>query len=765
MAALNTLLSITAASVTASKSNSNSSVQPGNNQALSSGSASHKPSAFQLQERAPKGANATNGAAEDAVQERAREDAAQADQSKPFAEVYEEELQDKKAADAAEKSQAAQAKASASVASSADQDAAEGGNVLPLEGESLPLAEATGLTGSDHAVAEAEAAKLAAATALTTILPQQSAGLASQALVAESQQLRESQELVMQALNLQELELQELELHSLELQDLEADMLELQKLGLQTQELTTGNLHALQQAESAALQNPALSVLAATAAADHELQTMALASAAVTARTDDAALTAVATGLAEQNATRATAASAAVSASAIQTAQQDAQSAAAVTASLETGSTTLSVATATGVAPLAATQEQIAAAAAAQSQVGQSVQDDPLATSAVSASATASNSDSTNDSKGVSNSVTQATASAVTEVDPAAQGRTAAADAAQAVDKASLAAQSATASDEAAVRLQTQEQAQQQQQVQAKTQTEAREQAAVIAPAQGQELETAWQPEQADRVRAWRGLTALESTHGLQSAGKFEFSMNGLSAGQGSHLQQFAESLRLVVNNSELMAPAGTEKALVPGGAAMTSTALSAALSASPAATAETAAQWRADSAATGVQQSARPAPGTPSFIATMQASSFGQPLGQAVNDSGWGESVAQRVTMMAGQKVNSARIELDPPELGAMTIKISVTGDQASVSFQSPHALVRDALEQSFPRLQDMLGQQGLQLADANVSDNSARGQSSGDSRNGVGHAANAVDQEDAELTNTTHTVRVATGTIDYYA
>tara|TARA_R110001592_G_scaffold323262_1_gene602396 strand:- start:33 stop:479 length:447 start_codon:yes stop_codon:yes gene_type:complete len=148
-----------------------------------------------------------------------------------------------------------------------------------------------------------------------------------------------------------------------------------------------------------------------------------------------------------------------------------------------------------------------------------------------------------------------------------------------------------------------------------------------------------------------------------------------------------------------------------------------------------------------------------------MQASNFGQPLGEAVGQNAWGESIAQRVSLMAGLKVSSAQIQLDPPELGAMTVKVSVNGDQASVSFHSPHAVVRDALELSFPRLQEMMGQQGLQLADAQVSDNSFAGQGSGESSSERAGAARGETQGEGIGSATPQIVQVATGLIDFYA
>ncbi|MGV8501895.1 flagellar hook-length control protein FliK, partial [Pseudomonas aeruginosa] len=52
------------------------------------------------------------------------------------------------------------------------------------------------------------------------------------------------------------------------------------------------------------------------------------------------------------------------------------------------------------------------------------------------------------------------------------------------------------------------------------------------------------------------------------------------------------------------------------------------------------------------------------------------------------------------------------------------MTADQTQVTFASPNAGVRDALESQMHRLRDMFSQQGMNQLDVNVSDQSlARG------------------------------------------
>lgn len=118
-----------------------------------------------------------------------------------------------------------------------------------------------------------------------------------------------------------------------------------------------------------------------------------------------------------------------------------------------------------------------------------------------------------------------------------------------------------------------------------------------------------------------------------------------------------------------------------------------------------------------------------------------GQPV--QMQQSGWSEAVVDRVMWLSSQNLKSAEIQLDPAELGRMEVRIDMTKDQAQVTFLSPHAGVRDALEGQMQRLRDMFAQQGMTM-DVNVSDQSLargwQGDGGGESRGQGGSADNAV-------------------------
>ena len=118
-----------------------------------------------------------------------------------------------------------------------------------------------------------------------------------------------------------------------------------------------------------------------------------------------------------------------------------------------------------------------------------------------------------------------------------------------------------------------------------------------------------------------------------------------------------------------------------------------------------------------------------------------GQPV--QMQQSGWSEAVVDRVMWLSSQNLKSAEIQLDPAELGRMEVRIDMNKDQAQVTFLSPHAGVRDALEGQMQRLREMFAQQGMTM-DVNVSDQSLargwQGDGGGESRGEGGSADSAV-------------------------
>ena len=141
-------------------------------------------------------------------------------------------------------------------------------------------------------------------------------------------------------------------------------------------------------------------------------------------------------------------------------------------------------------------------------------------------------------------------------------------------------------------------------------------------------------------------------------------------------------------------------------------------------------------------------------------------PPGTPPSAKNWGRAVADKVFIAASQNLRVANIQLDPPELGALQIRLQVTGpdQQMSVAFSSPHASVRDVLEQQIPRLKEMLAEQGINLGESSVNDQNADNKqemANRERKDGQGYAG-GVDMEDPiNPLNTQGTLSL----VDFYA
>ncbi|WP_277061280.1 flagellar hook-length control protein FliK [Rivihabitans pingtungensis] len=83
-----------------------------------------------------------------------------------------------------------------------------------------------------------------------------------------------------------------------------------------------------------------------------------------------------------------------------------------------------------------------------------------------------------------------------------------------------------------------------------------------------------------------------------------------------------------------------------------------------------------------------------------------------------WTDDVGQQVVVMMNAKLETAQLQVTPPDMGPVEISLKIGSDGAAqVSFVAGVAETRQALEQGMPRLSAMLADNGIRLADAQVS------------------------------------------------
>jgi flagellar hook-length control protein FliK len=79
-------------------------------------------------------------------------------------------------------------------------------------------------------------------------------------------------------------------------------------------------------------------------------------------------------------------------------------------------------------------------------------------------------------------------------------------------------------------------------------------------------------------------------------------------------------------------------------------------------------------------------------------------------------QETAQHVVWLAGQAIQKAEIRLNPGKLGPIQVEIATHHDRVDVNFAVQHPQTVHALQQALPQLHDMLAQQGLNLGQASV-------------------------------------------------
>ena len=87
--------------------------------------------------------------------------------------------------------------------------------------------------------------------------------------------------------------------------------------------------------------------------------------------------------------------------------------------------------------------------------------------------------------------------------------------------------------------------------------------------------------------------------------------------------------------------------------------------------------------------------------------------------------ALADKIHTMVSKEIRHAFIRLDPPELGALEIRVQVHHDQTQVHIVTQSALVREALESQSARLREAMAEQGMNLSNLDVSDQQPQQQS----------------------------------------
>lgn len=178
----------------------------------------------------------------------------------------------------------------------------------------------------------------------------------------------------------------------------------------------------------------------------------------------------------------------------------------------------------------------------------------------------------------------------------------------------------------------------------------------------------------------------------------------------------------------------------------------------------------------------ATPTPATPSFAAVL-AQALPTPAATAdaapgttyagvhapVHSHAFAPELGARVSLLAVDGVQQAQLQLNPADMGPVSVQITVDGNQAQVSFHAMQAETRQALEQSLPDLAAALQGQGLTLAGGGVfqqapRDTDQRGEPANDGGTARSSGASGG-RVDAAATTATPAARRSVGLLDTFA
>ena len=134
---------------------------------------------------------------------------------------------------------------------------------------------------------------------------------------------------------------------------------------------------------------------------------------------------------------------------------------------------------------------------------------------------------------------------------------------------------------------------------------------------------------------------------------------------------------------------------------------------------------------------------------------------------TGWNEAVSQKIVWMVGATEQTAKLTLNPPELGPLEVIIHVNNEKADATFISENPEVRKALEDGVSTLRQLMGQAGVELGQANVSTGKQQQefQQSNQAQLARQQMDNTAEQAEDHLNDRPMVVRESNGLVDIFA
>jgi flagellar hook-length control protein FliK len=130
--------------------------------------------------------------------------------------------------------------------------------------------------------------------------------------------------------------------------------------------------------------------------------------------------------------------------------------------------------------------------------------------------------------------------------------------------------------------------------------------------------------------------------------------------------------------------------------------------------------------------------------------------------------AVKDKVMVMINQKIQQIEIQLDPAELGNMSIRVNLQNEQAVVSFMVQNQQAKEAVEENIDKLKNMLAESGIDVGDANIEQQDQQTGDDEDQTSQNQKSRNGVKEDDIEQEleiDPAKLVKASSTGVDYYA
>lgn len=88
------------------------------------------------------------------------------------------------------------------------------------------------------------------------------------------------------------------------------------------------------------------------------------------------------------------------------------------------------------------------------------------------------------------------------------------------------------------------------------------------------------------------------------------------------------------------------------------------------------------------------------------------------VRGAAFAQELGDKVVWLASRNNQVAELSLNPPQLGSVEVRLTLSGGEAGAQFFAASPVAREAIESALPRLRELMAQAGINLGEAQVRD-----------------------------------------------